>query len=105
VIAQGGDPEDMTITAFLDLAHSVCVDERVRRGMTLWEALEDMKEFAAGTGGVKVSVAATASGSGSAAKPKDGVGGPGEPVGAAELQNVEAMAWLSSKLGGTQGVS
>lgn len=104
MIAQGGDPEAMTVTDFLDLAHSVCVDERVRRGMTLWEALEDMKEFAAGTGGVKV---ATAGGSTTvrAEKPQRGVGGPGEPVSAAELQNVQSMAWLQSQLGGTQGVS
>lgn len=103
MIAQGGDPEAMTITAFLDLAHSICVDERVRRGMTLWEALEDMKEFAAGTGGVKV---ATASGrTAEAEAPQSGVGGPGEPVSAAELQNADAMAWLNSQLSGTQGVS
>jgi hypothetical protein len=72
--------------------------------MTLWEALEDMREFAAGNKGIKV--ATTASGNTSTAPtPKQGVGGPGEPVGAAELQNIEAMAWLSSKLSGTQGVS
>ena len=101
MIAQGGDPEAMTITGFLDLAHSVCVDERVRRGLTLWEALDDMKEFAAGTGGIKVSTA----GGRTEEAPKSGVGGPGEPVSAAELQNAEAMAWLNSQLSGTQGVS
>lgn len=102
MIAQGGDPEAMTITAFLDLAHSVCVDERVRRGMSLWEALDDMKEFAAGDHGVKV--AATASGS-ARSTPKTGVGGPGQPVTAEEMQNADAMAWLQGRLGQTQGVS
>lgn len=101
MIAQGGDPEAMSITAFLDLAHSVCVDERVRRGMTLWEALEDMKEFAAGTGGVKVSTTA----SGSTSRRQTGVGGPGEVVtDPVEIQNAQAMAWLTGQMSGTQGV-
>lgn len=93
--------------AFLDLAFSVIVDERVRRGWKLDDALEEMKEYARGS---SLSETIIRSGTGTnttvetSEVPASGVGGPGQPVSAAELANVNALAMFEAAMATTSGV-
>ena len=95
----------MTLTQYLDLAYAVVVDEHVRRGDTLFDALEHTKEYASRRAGV--SAFATAGGSQQEQRrkpePESGVGGPGEPATATDLANAEAMRVLTGAMGGVQG--
>lgn len=52
MLAAGGDPEVMTVGQFLDLGYAALVEEYIRTGSTLMEALDKTKEYAAGSGGV-----------------------------------------------------
>lgn len=91
MIASGGDIEAMTLTEYLDLAYAVVVDEHVRRGASLFDALDVTSEFAAGTKGERV---ATASGRES---PKTGSG---QTV---EEMNNESFATLMGAMKNVQG--
>jgi hypothetical protein len=88
----------MTVSQFLDLAFAVLVDEHMRRGDNLFDALENMKTYAAGKGGVKVSTAG-----GRASQPSQGIGGPGEPATAADLANMNALATLTGAMKSVDG--
>ena len=93
----------MTVTQYLDLAYAVVVEDRVRRGMTLFEALDDTKEWAAVSAGVSMAAKSKPQSSPrSAPEPVSGVGGPGAPVSAADLANLEAMAILTGALSNTE---
>lgn len=52
MIAQGGDPEALTVSQFLDLGYAALVEEHIRMGSSLLEALEKTKEYASGPKGV-----------------------------------------------------
>lgn len=99
----------MTVTQYLDLAYAVVVEERVKGGMTLFDALEDTKEWAAGGGGLTAAASAanTTTQTRASAPPSEelpsGVGGPGAPLTRAELANQEAMAVLAAAMSGTDG--
>ncbi len=81
----------MSISQFLDLAYFVAVDERVRRGWSLHDALDDIKEFAA-----RVVQAPTASVSDSSTpRPRGGK--------SVEEQNNEALQQLQAMMGGLGG--
>ena len=96
----------MTLTQYLDLAYAVVVDEHVRRGDSLFDALESTGLYAAGNKGVSP---ATASGRDRPkAAPKApvasyGVGGPGEPATATDLANRDAMAILTGRMASVDG--
>lgn len=98
----------MTVTQYLDLAYAVVVEDRVRRGMTLFEALDDTKAWAA-NGGRPTQEAAVGTNTTSRPQavpepePTSGVGGPGQPVTAAERRNADAMAILTGVLSNTEG--
>ena len=100
----------MTINQYLDLAYSVVVDDRVRRGARLYDALDETREFAAGRGVIPV---ATAGGNQSdLARPNTmpepepqtaNIGGPGAPITAEDRANAAAMATLNAAMAGVQG--
>lgn len=97
----------MTVTQYLDLAYAVVVEDRVRRGMTLFEALDDTKAWAA-NGGAPIQDAAVGTNTSRPQavpepEPTSGVGGPGQPVTAAERKNAEAMAILTGVMSNTEG--
>ena len=105
--AQGGDPEAMSVSQYLDLAYAVVVEDRVQRGMTLFDALDDTSEWAARGSGLGTVAASTTTPKRAAAPPPPptgGVGGPGAPVTATDLANQAAMATLQAALSGTGGV-
>lgn len=114
MIAHGGDPEAMSVTQYLDLAYSVVVDERVRRGSSLFDALEATGEWAAGQQPLpEVSLKATpvvttlapASGNSMEREPdRVDPGGPGAPVTAEERANADAMSMFQSMMGDVGGV-
>jgi hypothetical protein len=96
----------MTVNQYLDLAYAVVVEEHVRRGSSLFDALELTAEFAAGGERRPVvtgTAGATASGNGTPPPPEQGIGGPGAPLTAADLANQEAMAVLTGAMGGVSG--
>lgn len=80
----------MTLTQYLDLAYSVIVDERIKGGMSLFDALDDTKGWAASGGGL--STAATAQKNDSQPKPTRGV--------SVEQQNDEALQTLMAAMSG-----
>jgi hypothetical protein len=96
----------MTVSQYLDLAYAVVVDERVRRGASLYEALDDTADLAAGGGEVVFRTGAasnTTQAVRAAPPPEQGIGGPGQPATAADLANVEAMRLLTGGMSNVQG--
>ena len=97
----------MTVSAFLDLAFSVIVDERVNRGWKLDEALGDMKSYARG-GDTSSTIIRSGAQSNTVETveqtPFSNVGGPGAPVTAAEIANMEAMATFQALMSNTGGM-
>ena len=94
----------MTVTQYLDLAYAVVVEDRVRRGMTLFEALDDTRDWAAVSGGIPMPSANSTTRPEAVPEPvSPGVGGPGQPVTAAERKNAESMAILTGVLSNTEG--
>lgn len=50
--AAGGDPEALTVGQFLDLGYTVLVEEWVRMGSSLGEAMDETRQYAAGFHGI-----------------------------------------------------
>lgn len=94
------------MSQYLDLAYAVVVDERVRGGAKLYDALEETKSWAASRTAVP---AVTARGNTTEAPPRppdqgvSGIGGPGEPVTATDLANRDAMAVLTGAMKSVDG--
>jgi hypothetical protein len=82
----------MTVDQYLDLAYAVVVEDRVRRGMNLHDALEATKEFAAGT----PEPVPTASGSNTTSTPP-------RPPANVEAQNDASLQQLQAMMGGLGG--
>ena len=96
------------MSQYLDLAYAVVVDERVRRGMPLFDALDDTREYAASrTHAPEPVVVATAGGNTVQAAPPEperaNIGGPGAPLSAEDLANARALATLNNAMSNVQG--
>lgn len=100
----------MSLTQYLDLAYAVVVDERVRRGASLFDALEQTTEWAAGRRppAPEVTMPATHAGGNSMERPDPGkadVGGPGAPLSAEDLANAQALEIFNSAMSNVGGLS
>lgn len=99
----------MSVTQYLDLAYAVAVDDRVRRGVSLLDALESTQEWAARSdlGFLEVKVAPAGGNtyqSSEPERPRVDPGGPGAPVSRREMQEAEAVSAFMTQLGGGKGV-
>lgn len=81
------------MSQYLDLAYAVVVDERVRRGMTLWDAIDDVRDFAAGGSAGEAATARGIDASSNTAKPQPNV----------EAMNNNSLAALEAMMSGVSG--
>ncbi len=95
----------MSVTDYLDPAYAVTVDDRVRRGANLRDALEATKDWAAQSDrGETVEVTIPAGGNTYKTAERVDPGGPGAPVSAQELQDAKATAAFMAQLGNVGGI-
>jgi hypothetical protein len=94
----------MSVTQYLDLAYAVSVEDRVRRGATLVEALDATKEWAARSDTGETVQATTASGNTYQSSDRVDPGGPGAPVSQREIQEAKAVSAFMSRLGKVEGI-
>lgn len=80
----------MSVSQYLDLAYAVVVEEHVRRGASLFDALDSSREFAAGGGETQV----PASGNNSVQA---------QPPANVEAQNDASLQQLESMMAGLSG--
>lgn len=93
------------MSQYLDLAYAVVVDERVRRGTPLFEALDDTRDYAAVRTRAPEPMVTTARGNSTEAPPPPpaSIGGPGEAVSATDLANMDALATLTGAMKNVDG--
>lgn len=100
----------MSVTQYLDLAYAVAVDDRVRRGVSLLDALESTQEWAARSDiGLTEPVKVVPAGgntyqSSDSERPRVDPGGPGAPVSRREMQEAEAVSAFMAQLGSGKGL-
>ena len=93
----------MTVSQYLDLAYSTLVDERVRRGSSLYDSLEATEEWAAGRQPMITVVAKAANTASGNTVEKADPGGPGAPLTPEELANAEAMTVFTAAMSNVGG--
>lgn len=107
-MANGGDPEAMSLTQYLDLAYAVVVDERVRRGSTLFDALEQTAEWAAGGRPPVAAITTPVTHAGGNTMERDvgkaDIGGPGAALTPEEIAQAQQMAIFNQAMSNVGGV-
>ena len=101
----------MSLTQYLDLAYSVVVEERMRRGSSLFDALDSTTEWAASARAPIPGITPTrdaresAPAGGNSMERADRVdpGGPGAPLTPEEIANGQALAAFEAMMSGVGG--